>query len=437
MAGFLPQSGINSENRYYFEIENFSIAWDDDRCLMQCFIIRRMFEVIKQDTGSRARTGILKTPHGQVETPSYVIVGTHAQVRELNATDLEKTKTQIVIANTYHLWQALGEAGLEKYAGLHKNMNWPKPIMTDSGGFQVFSLGFARELGGGKVSDGVSDMANSPEKNLVRITDEGVYFNVNDKEEYLDAEKSMQIQKHLGADIIFAFDEPTSPHHDHKYTAAALQRTHAWAERSLKARATHQLIYGIVQGGGFQDLRQESAKFIGSLDFDGLAIGGAYGSSFGGSTLLTINGPDHKTFQELDWTIPFLPQEKPRHMLGIGLVEDLFMGVEKGMDTFDCVIPTREGRHGSVYTVAGRIDIKRGIYREDKTVIDEACGCEVCAIKKISKQELGEMFRAKNQEAGYLASFHNVYFFNNLMAQIRHSIKEGRFGEFKNQYLSR
>ncbi|MBI2454195.1 MAG: tRNA-guanine transglycosylase, partial [Parcubacteria group bacterium] len=189
-----------------------------------------------------------------------------------------------------------------------------------------------------------------------------------------------------------------------------------------------QKIYGIVQGGRFEDLRKESAKFIGSLGFDGLAIGGSFGTSFG--------SPRLKTFQELDWSVPILPENKPRHLLGIGLVGDLFMGVEKGIDTFDCVVPTREGRHGSVYTAKGRIDIKKGIYREDKSVIDERCGCEVCAVKKISKQELGEMFRSKNPEAGRLVSFHNVYFFNNLMGEIRQAIAEDKFEELKRQYVS-
>lgn len=405
-----------------------------------------MFKILKKDEGTRARWGILETPHGTVETPSYVVVGTHAQVRELNSRDLDATKTQIVIANTYHLWKTLGDEGLAQYPGLHQVMNWNRPIMTDSGGFQVFSLGFAREFGVGKISN-KSNRTNKidNEKNLVEITEDGVYFKVGEKEEYLNApsyakaseggqlyflspEKSIQIQQQLGADIIFAFDEPTSPKHDYKYTKESLARTHHWAELSQKAQTSQQLMYGIVQGGGFEDLRRASAEFINSLDFDGLAVGGSYGSSFG--------GPDYKTFQELDWVVPLLDEQKPRHLLGIGLVEDLFLGVEKGMDTFDCVVPTREGRHGSVYTSRGRIDIKRGIYRDDDSVISPDCDCEVCAVKKITKSQLGEMFRAKNPEAGYLASFHNVYFFNDLMAKIRDSIKEWQFQELKRQYLS-
>lgn len=388
-----------------------------------------MFKILKKDSKTRARLGILETHHGLVETPAYVVVGTHAKVRELDSEELEKTKTQMVIASTYHLWRTLGEEELKKYPGLHRTMNWKKPLMTDSGGFQVFSLGFARELGMGKVMAKLDKSNKSDkEKNLVEITEAGVNFLVNGKPCYLDAEKSIQIQKQLDADIIFAFDEPTSPLHDHQYTKEAMERTHHWAERSLKSKTSSQLMYGIVQGGAFEDLRRESAKFIGSLDFDGIAVGGSFGTSFG-------SGSEGHSFRELDWVARFLPEEKSRHLLGIGLVNDLFIGVEKGMDTFDCVVPTREGRHGSVYTSCGRLDIKRGIYRDDKSVLDENCACEVCAVKKISKQELGEMFRAKNLEAGHLASFHNVFFFNDLMEKIREAIKNDNFEKLKAKYI--
>src|SRR3989344_2781170 len=224
-----------------------------------------MFKVLKKDAGSRARLGILETPHGAVETPSYVVVGTHAQVRELSPQDLEKTKTQIVIANTYHLWQALGDDGLKKYPGLHQKMNWRRPLMTDSGGFQVFSLGFARQSGAGKMLNlrGLTNLLSS-KGNLVRITDSGVYFNVGEREEYLDAKKSIWIQERLGADIILAFDEPTSPLHDYQYNQAALERTRRWAKESLRAKTSNQFLYGIVQGGLFEDLRRKSAEFIGS-----------------------------------------------------------------------------------------------------------------------------------------------------------------------------
>jgi queuine tRNA-ribosyltransferase/7-cyano-7-deazaguanine tRNA-ribosyltransferase len=407
-----------------------------------------MFKILKKDKGTSARIGVLETPHSSVETPSYVVVGTHAKVRELNSGELEKTKTQIIIANTYHLWRALGDEGLKNYAGLHKEMNWNRTLMTDSGGFQVFSLGFARESGVGKIENSEQRTADRKDKNLVEITDDGVYFKDGGEECYLDAKKSIWIQERLGADIIFAFDEPTSPLHDHKYTKESLERTHRWANESLKSKKTDQLMYGIVQGGKFEDLRRESARYIGSLDFDGFAIGGSFGTSFGGSILLTtVDDSPHsvrdsvgtsrgkKKFSELEWSIPFLPENKPRHLLGIGLIEDLFLGVARGIDTFDCVVPTREARHGVVYTSAGRFDIKRGIFRDDNSVIDPECACEVCSVKKTTRAELREMFKSKNLEAGHLATFHNVYFFNNLMAQIRQSIKEDRFKEFMDGYL--
>ncbi len=398
-----------------------------------------MFKILKTDKDTRARLGVLETPHGSVATPSYVVVGTHAKVRELDSADLEKTKTQIIIANTYHLWRTLGDDGFKKYSGLHQAMDWPHPLMTDSGGFQVFSLGFARETGVGKVDRTYrSDKSNNSRPDVrrsessVEITDDGVYFYDKEEKCFLDPEKSVWIQECLGADIIFAFDEPTSPLHDYKYTKESLKRTHHWAIESIKAKKSDQILYGIVQGGAFEDLRRESAKFIGAQDFGGFAIGGSFGTSFGGSTALTVNGS--KKFSELEWSIPFLPENKPRHLLGIGLIEDLFIGVAHGIDTFDCVVPTREARHGIVYTSVGRLDIKRGAFKNDQSVIDPECECEICAVKKTTKAELRELFKSKNFKAGHLATFHNVYFFNNLMAQIRQSIADGQFLELMEKY---
>ncbi len=279
----------------------------------------------------------------------------------------------------------------------------------------------------------------------MRIMDEGVYFSVQDgsavggkREVFLDAKKSIWIQEKLGADIILAFDEPTSPLHDYRYNQEALVRTHRWALKCLRAKASKQFLYGIVQGGLFEDLRRESAKFIGGLDFEGFAVGGSFGSSFSalGGPALGGGGINPKQFKELDWVIPHLPENKPRHLLGIGLVQDLFIGVSKGIDTFDCVVPTREGRHGNLYTSRGEVDITKGVYRDDKNVLDPECACEICAVKKISRGELHQLFKNKNLQAGYLASFHNVYFFNNLMAQIRHSIAENKFEELKSKYVS-
>lgn len=402
-----------------------------------CVYMSSMFDVIKKDAKSNARLGLLKTAHSEVETPAYAIVGTHAEVRCLAPKDIPPTKTQLIIANTYHLWQTLGN-NLDKFEGLRKKMNWNGTIMTDSGGFQVFSLGFAREHKVGKIANifpgseyeniDNKDKNENENKNLVSITDQGVYFLENGKENFLNAELSIKIQQKLGADIIFAFDECTSPLNSYEYTKQAMERTHKWAIQSLKthnSRATNQKLYGIVQGGEYQDLREASAKFIGSLPFDGFAIGGSLGKSRSGM------------FDVIKWSAPYLPGEKPRHLLGIGKIEDLFEAVELGIDTFDCVIPTREARHGSLWTKHGRFDIKKGIYENDLNKIQNDCACQVCGEWNVKRKDLRELFKIKDANAARYATIHNVYFFNNLMEQIRNSIKEDKFEAFKKSFVAR
>lgn len=387
-----------------------------------------MFTITARDEKTRARTGILELPHGTVETPSYVAVGTHARVRALATPDLLAAKTQLIIANTYHLWRTLGDERLKIYPGLHTAMQWSRPLMTDSGGFQVFSLGIAREQGVGKIGGTAgAELSKTPEKNLVRITEDGVHFFDGDHDCYLDAETSIRIQQYLGADIILAFDEPTSPLHDFAYTRHAMERTHQWEARSLAARTSGQLLYGIVQGGPFEELRRKSARVIGNMPFDGFAVGGAFGNAFG-----SLRAHMRK---ELSWVVPLLPENKPRHLLGIGLVEDLFDGVAAGMDSFDCVVPTREARHGGIWTRAGRLDIKRGRYLNDMSILDPECGCLVCATRHTTKTELYTLFHEKNEEAGRRASLHNLFFFNNLMEEIRCAIREKKLGTLKTHYL--
>lgn len=387
-----------------------------------------MFKILKEAPVSNARRGVIETPHGLIETPAYVIVGTHAEVRCLEPQELEAAGTQLIIANTYHLWRELGDEGLGSYPGLHEAMRWPHPLMTDSGGFQVFSLGVAREDGVGKVKKNERQKeGRGPEEGLVRVTDSGVYFMENGEEQYLDAELSMKIQEQLGADIIVAFDEPTSPLHDYEYTKQSLERTHRWAERSLEAKTSNQLMYGVVQGGAFPDLRKESAEFIGRLPFEGFAIGGAFGDSFGSRKDQMVD--------ELSFSIPFLPKDRPRHLLGIGRVEDLFIGVEAGIDTFDCVIPTREARHGSLWTRQGRFDVKKAMYEDDGSPIDSECLCPVCAVHQIDRRALRNLFKEKNPQAGELATLHNVYFFNNLMSEMRQAIQQDSWAELKGKYL--
>lgn len=417
------------------------------------------FRVLEKDKNTNARAGLIETNHGVVETPCYVMVGTHAAVRCLTPDDIPGTKTQAIIANTYHLWKRLGDGGLNEFEGLHKRMKWDGLIMTDSGGFQVFSLGFAREHNAGKVCSfrnnhpNTGAISNGAIKNLVRITDDGVYFidedktllngPVNKQEYYIDAKLSIEIQKKLGADIIFAFDECTSPFHDWEYTKKSLGRTNRWALSSLNSeRGNGQKLYGIVQGGAFRDLREESARFIGGQPFDGIGIGGSFGERGGGEMT-----------DVLDWIIPILPADKPRHLLGIGTIRDIFEAVERGVDTFDCVIPTREARHGSLWVwnggfdklTARRFDVRKNIYKGDTSKIEDSCECPVCGGLKITRGQLHEFFRSYNSEKppvldsdpGRLATIHNVFFFNDLMDRIRSSIKDGTFSDLKQAFLSR
>lgn len=385
-----------------------------------------MFTVEKKDKTSSARTGILSTSHGTVETPAYVIVGTHAAVRCLPSEAFRATKTQIIIANTYHLWRTLGES-LDSFEGVHARMGWNGPIMTDSGGFQVFSLGFSREHGVGKVASIFPDEEVGGERrtqeNLVRITEDGVYFKENGREYFLDAKTSIAVQEKLGADIILAFDECTSPLHNHAYTRKALLRTHRWAEICLDAKTENngQKLLGIIQGGAFEDLRKGSAAFIASLPFDGFAVGGSLGKS------------RREMAHVLDWTIPLLPDEKPRHLLGIGRIEDIFLGVERGVDMFDCVIPTREARHGAIWTHGGRVDIKKN-RNATEIPLEEGCTCIACK-EGITRKRLAELFKAKDPLAGEYATVHNISFFNTLMAEIRSAIDRGNFEEFKRRTL--
>jgi len=387
-----------------------------------------VFKVIKRTEGSKARVGLLTTAHGQIKTPAYIFVGTDARIRTLNNKELTMTDIQIIIANTYHLWRQLADKRLENFEGLHKYMDWDRPLITDSGGFQVFSLGFAREFGGNKLKiKSNKKIYRKPEENLVKVTDEGVYFKLEDKEEFLDAKKSIWIQERLGADIILAFDEPSSPYHTYDYTKQAMERTHRWAENSISAKKSDQQLFGIIQGGEYQNLRVQSAKYIDNLDFNGYSLGGAFGSSFGSKS--------QDTFSEIDWMVPYLSEDKPRHLLGIGRVKDIFVGVSKGIDLFDCVIPTREGRHGKLYTKTGEVNIKNAQYAKDDSVIDEKCQCRVCSNLKITKSRLRELFKAKDFLAGKYATIHNIYFFNNLMSEIRQAILENRLSDIKNQFF--
>ncbi|OHA57890.1 MAG: tRNA guanosine(34) transglycosylase Tgt, partial [Candidatus Vogelbacteria bacterium RIFOXYB1_FULL_42_16] len=389
------------------------------------------FKIERELPNGLGRAGKIETAHGVIETPAFIVVGTKATVKALTPEQVRDLGAQAVLANTYHLYLQPGADLVAEAGGLQKFMNWRGPTFTDSGGFQVFSLGAAYGEGG-LTKFAVGDKSKNPylsrldiEKTeevvkLAKIDNEGVTFrsHLDGSEHRLTPEKSMQIQHQLGADIIFAFDECTAPSADYEYQKEALARTHAWAERSLAEHQKlggSQSLFGIVQGGRHEDLRQESAQFIGSLPFAGFGIGGSFDKDDMGTAVC--------------WVCENLPKDKPRHLLGIGAVEDIFTGIENGADTFDCVAPTREARNGSLYTSSGRINISNAQYKKDFTPIEKGCDCYTC--QHFTRAYLDHLFRAKEMQAGTLASIHNLYFFVNLVKKIRQSILDENFTEFK------
>jgi len=399
------------------------------------------FEITAKEKSSRARTGIIKTPHGRIHTPYLIPVATAATIRSLDQRDMEDLGAEVLLANTYHLHIRPREDRIKKLGGLHKFMNWNKPLVTDSGGFQVFSLGLGMEQSIGKLGSlfpGNKKIKNrgKQEKRAI-VDDNGVTFRdpYSGKVIYLNPKESIRIQQSLGADIIMAFDECTSPLSDYAYTKESMERTHRWALESLKyhkkkAASTRQALYGIVQGGYYKDLRAESAKFISSLNFDGIAIGGFLGRT------------KEDMYTTLGWTIPSLPESKPVHLLGIGTIEDIFGCVDKGIDTFDCVMPTRLARRGSLFISPEsggkkvnkfRINIDNSNHKLDKKPIDINCGCETC--KNYSRAYLNHLFKAKELTYFRLASLHNIYFMLRLMENIRKAIENNRFEKLKKRWM--
>jgi queuine/archaeosine tRNA-ribosyltransferase len=434
------------------------------------------FKVIAKETKSRARVGKITTAHGVIDTPAFVAVGTRATVRGLSPSDLKETGTQILFGNTYHLHLRPGEDIVKKFGGLGKFMGWNGPTITDSGGFQVFSLGQASLSS--RTSFGISlplEMLkqvqhdnNNEQPKLVKIKQDGVTFrsHIDGSLHEFTPEKSIEIQQKLGADIILVFDECAPHPSTHQYTKEAMERTHRWAIRSLAAHRGHpefisgsnssgnempnsskrtflggggavrhdtkkkQAIYGIIQGGVYEDLREESAKFIAALPFDGIAIGG-----------VSVGESKKQMRDALDWVTPFLPEEKPRHFLGIGEIDDIFDSIEKGMDTFDCVIPTRLARYGMVFVSPPEgnrenkfmIDTKKAVYSKDKGPMTKDCKCSVCTT--FTRGYVHHLFRVQELLAYRLASYHNLYFINNLFSKIRTAILEGRFEKLKREWL--
>jgi len=360
------------------------------------------FTLLNKDTASAARRGRLETPHGTIETPIFMPVGTHAAMKAMTPEQVTATGAQIILSNTYHLHLRPGEGLIEKAGGLHKFMAWDKPILTDSGGFQVFSL---------------------PNK---RITEDGAFFRheISGEEVYLDPARAIAIQEALGADIIMAFDECIPYPCDRKYAADSTRKTLRWAEACLKAQTRKdQALFGIVQGSVFEDLREMCAREMVAMDFPGYAIGGV--SVGEGLELLK---------KVVAMTAPFLPEDKPRYLMGVGLPEDILESVERGMDMFDCVIPTRYARSATLFTRRGRIRLTNKNYRRDFYPIDPSCSCYACT--NFTRAYIHHLFNANEVLSAILASIHNVHFYLKMMEEIRESIEAGRFMDYKREFLA-
>ena len=376
------------------------------------------FQIIKKSKKSRARLGILRTAHGEIETPAFVPVATRAVVKTLTSREALASNAQLLIANTFHLHLRPGERTVARAGGLHKFMQWPRPLMTDSGGFQVFSLGFGQDFGTGKIlkAKSTKEIKRGAQPQKLRITDAGVEFRspIDGTKIFIGPRESIRIQERLGADIIFAFDECTSPIADRTYTERSLERSHLWAGLCLKYRnkKSNQALYGIVQGGKFEDLRRASARFIGALPFEGIGIGGEFGD-------------DKRAMARMvGWVVDELPEEKPRHLLGIGYPEDILPIIEVGADTFDCIVPTHYARRGFAYTSTGKLDIRKKALLKDQKPLDKKCVCEVC--KTYSRSYITHLWRAGEMTAMSLLSMHNLFYFNGLVAEYRRLIAAGR-----------
>lgn len=352
-----------------------------------------------------ARYGILHTPHGDVETPMFMPVGTLATVKGISPEQLKQMNSGVILSNTYHLWLRPGEDVVEKAGGLHQFMNYDGPILTDSGGFQVFSLGKTR-----------------------KIEEEGVTFKsiVDGRKLFLSPEKAIQIQNSLGADIIMSFDECAPYPCTHDYMKNSVERTLRWAKRGKDAhqKANQQALFGIVQGGEFEDLREMCAKELVAMDFPGYSIGGT-----------SVGEPKDVMYKMIDDSIKWLPEDKPRYLMGVGNPIDLIEGAIRGIDMFDCVLPTRVARHGALMTSHGRVNINNEKYKYDFTTLDEECDCYTC--KNYTKAYLRHLHKTDEIFGKSLLSIHNVRFLLKLSEQIRQAIREDRLNDFKEEFLEK
>ena len=362
------------------------------------------YEPIKTCKQSGARLGRVHTPHGVIETPAFMPVGTQATVKTMSPEELKTMDAQIILSNTYHLFIRPGHEIVKEAGGLHKFMNWDRPILTDSGGFQVFSL-----------------------SNMRKITEEGVQFksHLNGDKLFLSPEKAMEIQNALGSDIMMAFDECPPFPAEYEYVKKSLERTTRWAERCLQshARPQDQGLFAIIQGGMHEDLRKLSAEQLTSMDFPGYAIGG-----------LSVGEPKHLMYEVLDYTTPLMPANKPRYLMGVGSPDALIEGAIRGIDMFDCVLPTRIARNGTCMTSAGRLVIRNAKYATDFGPLDPKCSCYTCT--NYSRAYIRHLIKADETFGIRLTTIHNLHFLLQLMREVREAIKEDRLLDFRDTFFA-
>lgn len=363
------------------------------------------YELIKTCKQTGARLGRLHTPHGVIETPIFMPVGTQATVKAMTPEELKDIGSQIILSNTYHLYMRPGHDLIERAGGLHKFMNWDKPILTDSGGFQVFSLGPLR-----------------------KIKEEGVEFrsHLDGSKHFLSPEKATEIQNALGSDIIMAFDECAPYSADRQYVKNSLERTTRWLERCKAAHkySERQALFGIVQGGMYKELREQSAREITAIDLPGYAIGG-----------LSVGEPKEMMYEVLDYTVPLLPEDKPRYLMGVGSPDDLLEGVLRGIDMFDCVLPTRIARNGTAMTSQGKVVVRNASYAEDFTSLDPECDCYTC--RNYTKAYLRHLIKCNEILGARLLTIHNLHFLLKLMENVREAIREDRLLDYKKDFFEK
>lgn len=363
------------------------------------------FKFIKKDSHSKARLGKITTPHGQVNTPVFMPVGTQATVKAMTPEELKDIGVEILLSNTYHLYLRPGHELIKNMGGLHKFMHWDRPILTDSGGYQIFS-----------------------HSELRTIKEEGAYFqsHLDGSRHFLSPEKAVEIQESLGADIIMCLDECPPYPATRDYTISSMELTHRWARRCKEKYGQgrgqeKQALFGIIQGGMFKDLRKQSAEEITKIGFDGYAIGG-----------LSVGEDKILMYEMVDATVPFLPDDKPRYLMGVGTPEDLVECVERGVDMFDCVMPTRNARNGTLFTKYGKLGIRNAQYANDPNPVEDGCGCYAC--RNYSRAYLRHLFAANEILAARLGTTHNLYYYINLMQDIRKAIEGNTFKDFKNSF---